>query len=150
MVMKITLATNTVEFADELSALGCACGMHASKAEHDADASVDMFTKTANEDDKIARCVEKAVVKEVFGDDVNRPNFSGAFGAGTAAAAISQFFPMGAAKALAAEIKGPLKKIRLKVGFVPIKCATPIIVANPMDWARHGFYLGALYVNRLF
>ena len=130
MVMKITLATNTVEFADELSALGCACGMHASKAEHDADASVDTFTETA-EDDLIARCVETAGVKEVFGDDVNRRNFLAAFGAGTAAAAISQFFPMGAAKALAAEIKGPLEKIKLKVGFVTITCATPIIMAKP-------------------
>jgi nitrate/nitrite transport system substrate-binding protein len=116
-------------------ATGCACGMHASQAEHDAEAPSDTFVETANEDDLIARCVETAVVKEVFGDDVNRRNFLGAFGAGTAAAAISQFFPMGAAKAIAAEMKGPLEKTKLKVGFVPITCATPIIMAKPM-----GFY----------
>ena len=105
--------------------------MHASKAEHDADTSVDTFTEKSNEDDLIARCVETAGVIEVLGDDVNRRNFLAAFGAGTAAAAISQFFPMGAAKALAAEIKGPLEKIKLKVGFVTITCATPIIMAKP-------------------
>jgi nitrate/nitrite transport system substrate-binding protein len=44
-------------------------------------------------------------------------------------------FPLGAAKALAAEMKGVLEKKKLNVGFVPITCATPIIMAHPM-----GFY----------
>jgi nitrate/nitrite transport system substrate-binding protein len=83
----------------------------------------------------IARSVESAVLKGLFGSDVNRRAFLRAVGTGTALAAISQIFPLGAAKALAAEMKGPLEKTALNIGFVPITCATPIIMAHPM-----GFY----------
>jgi len=116
---------------DKPLATGCPCGRHASQAAHDADETA----STATGDDLLARCVETAVVNQVFGGDLGRRRFLGAFGAGTAAAAISQFFPLDAAKALAAETKGQLEKTKLKVGFVPITCATPIIMAHPM-----GFY----------
>ena len=86
-------------------------------------------------EETLARCVESAVMKGIFGTDVNRRMFLRAVGAGTAAAAISTIFPLGAAKALAAEMKGALEKKKLNVGFVPITCATPIIMAHPM-----GFY----------
>src|SRR5690606_38278992 len=65
-------------------------------------------------------------------------NFLRAVGASTALAAVSSFFPLAAAKeAFAAD--GPLEKTKLKVGFIPITCATPIIMAHPMGfYARHG------------
>jgi nitrate/nitrite transport system substrate-binding protein len=45
---------------------------------------------------------------------------------------------MGAAKALAQE-RGKLEKTDLKIGFIPITCATPIIMAGPMGfYAREG------------
>ena len=116
-------------------AAGCPCGKHASLEDHLADEVASDPTQGMNDEDLIARCVETAVVNEVFGGDMQRRAFLTAFGAGTAAAAISQFFPLGAAKALAAEMKGPLEKTKLNVGFVPITCATPIIMAHPM-----GFY----------
>ena len=124
---------------DKTLATGCPCGKHATLEEHQADAATEAAPESMNDDDLIARCVETAVVNEVFGGDINRRNFLTAFGAGTAAAAISQFFPLGAAKALAAEMKGPLEKSKLKVGFVPITCATPIIMAHPMGfYKKHG------------
>ncbi len=86
-------------------------------------------------EDALARCVESAVVKGMFGSDIHRRAFLRAVGVGTAVAAISQIFPMGAAKAIAQEMKGKLEKTKLKVGFVPITCATPIIMAKPL-----GFY----------
>src|SRR6202008_1085546 len=49
-------------------------------------------------------------------------------------AAISQFLPLGTATDLFAQT-GPIEKKDLKVGFIPITCATPIIMAHPM-----GFY----------
>jgi nitrate/nitrite transport system substrate-binding protein len=88
-----------------------------------------------NTEDVLSRCVESAVVKGLFGTDMNRRTFLRAVGASTAAAAIAEIFPMGAAKALAQEMKGQLEKTKLNVGFVPITCATPIIMAKPM-----GFY----------
>ena len=83
----------------------------------------------------LARCVESAVMKGIFGTDLNRRRFLRAVGAGTTAAVVASVFPLGAAKALAAEMKGALEKKKLHVGFVPITCATPIIMAHPM-----GFY----------
>ena len=47
--------------------------------------------------------------------------------------------PMGAAKAIAQEKLGPPEKKDLKVGFIPITCATPIIMAEPMGfYEKHG------------
>jgi nitrate/nitrite transport system substrate-binding protein len=89
----------------------------------------------ADMEETLARCVESAVMKGIFGTDIHRRTFLRAIGAGTALAAISQIFPLDAAKAFAAETKGKLEKTKLNVGFVPITCATPIIMAQPM-----GFY----------
>ena len=48
-------------------------------------------------------------------------------------------FPLGAAKALAQGKTGPIEKKELKVGFIPITCATPIIMAEPMGfYKKHG------------
>src|SRR5213079_3034499 len=59
-------------------------------------------------------------------------------GASTALAALSQFFPLGTATELFAQ-GGPLEKKDLKVGFIPITCATPIIMAKPMGFfEKHG------------
>jgi nitrate/nitrite transport system substrate-binding protein len=88
-----------------------------------------------NMEETLARCVESAVMKGIFGTDMRRRTFLRAIGAGTALAAISDIFPLEAAKAFAAETKGKLEKSKLNVGFVPITCATPIIMAHPM-----GFY----------
>lgn len=121
---------------------GCPCGQHASQAEHDAAMAKGHHAHDHAEDpdgtnmeDTIARCVETAVVKSMFGTEMARRTFMGAVGSSTALAAISQFFPLGAAKAVAAEAKGKIEKKDLKVGFVPITCATPIIMAEPL-----GFY----------
>jgi len=88
-----------------------------------------------NEEEVVSRVVESAVMKGIFGTDMNRRNFLRAVGASTAVAAISQFFPLDELKARVLDAKGPLEKKKLKVGFVPITCATPIIMAAPM-----GFY----------
>jgi nitrate/nitrite transport system substrate-binding protein len=134
---------------------GCPCGKHASIEEHQAHVVADQEgggttapvetdpivaapDETATED-LVARCVETAIVKEVFGSDVARRHFMGAVGSGTMLAALSQFFPLSAAKAVAAETVGKLEKTKLNVGFVPITCATPIIMAHPMGfYQKHG------------
>jgi len=55
-------------------------------------------------------------------------------GMGTAMAAIASVLPLQSLQAMAGE-KGPLEKKNLKIGFIPINCATPLIMADPM-----GFY----------
>ncbi|MEO1282398.1 MAG: CmpA/NrtA family ABC transporter substrate-binding protein [Pseudomonadota bacterium] len=88
-----------------------------------------------DEEAVVSRLVDNAVMHGLFGADANRRQFLRAVGAGTAAAVISQFFPLDDLKAKVLEATGPLEKTKLKVGFVPITCATPIIMAKPM-----GFY----------
>jgi len=79
---------------------------------------------------------ERVVARAVFGSlDPGRREFFLRSGAATAAAALASVFPMSVARALAQDKPGPLEKRDLKVGFIPITCATPIIMAEPM-----GFY----------
>ncbi|MFP4154575.1 MAG: ABC transporter substrate-binding protein [Halothiobacillaceae bacterium] len=112
---------------------GCSCGKHHSQAEHDAATAAD--PQPRDEEAALNRAVESAVVRSLFPHDQTRRNFLRAVGVGTAMAAISSFFPMAAARAVAADPVGPLEKKKLKIGFIPITCATPIIMAHPM-----GFY----------
>ncbi|MCU0934954.1 MAG: ABC transporter substrate-binding protein [Gammaproteobacteria bacterium] len=113
---------------------GCTCGQHASQAEHDTAES----SARADEEHLYGRVVEGALVRALFPVDADRRRFLQVVGAGTALAAISQFFPLGVAKEAFADTGKP-EKTNLKVGFIPITCATPIIMAHPMGfYAKHG------------
>ena len=82
------------------------------------------------------RAVENAVVRAVFGqNEMSRRTFMRLAGGGVMASILSSIFPLDAAKAAIKENLGKPEKKKLKVGFVPITCATPIIMAHPM-----GFY----------
>jgi nitrate/nitrite transport system substrate-binding protein len=50
-------------------------------------------------------------------------------------AAISSFLPLGALEAMAQDKKAPEKK-DLKIGFIAITCATPLIMADPLGFYR--------------
>lgn len=108
---------------------GCTCGRHA------ATPSGERTVAAAAEE----RVVQRAVMQAMFPDDRLRRNFLKAVGSGTALAAISSFFPLAAAREAFAATTGPLEKTKLKVGFIPITCATPIIMAHPLGYySRHG------------
>ncbi|MFO7602845.1 MAG: CmpA/NrtA family ABC transporter substrate-binding protein [Gammaproteobacteria bacterium] len=84
----------------------------------------------------IDRAVESAVVRAMFGhNDPSRRHFMKLVGGGLAASIIGSMFPLEAAKAALKDKLGKPEKTKLKVGFVPITCATPIIMAHPL-----GFY----------
>jgi nitrate/nitrite transport system substrate-binding protein len=86
----------------------------------------------------VKRIVAAAVFRALFREDRTRRAFLKLVGAPTALAAISEFFPLALASEAFAEAAAPEKK-GLKVGFIPITCATPIIMAHPMGfYARHG------------
>ncbi|MEY3672926.1 MAG: hypothetical protein RI904_2583 [Pseudomonadota bacterium] len=111
--------------------LRCACGQHASDAEHQASVSSSVGDSVEAQQNRV---VEQAVMRAVFPQDALRRRFLQAVGAPTAMAALSSIFPLALAKAAFAQ-GGKLEKPNLKVGFIPITCATPIIMADPM-----GFY----------
>jgi nitrate/nitrite transport system substrate-binding protein len=112
--------------------------MRAVQAHQAEEAAKDAEPDMTDLEGVMARSVESAVMQGLFGTDMGRRGFLKAVGAGTAYAAIASMFPLEEAKAMAVEMAmkgGKLEKTKLNVGFVPITCATPIIMAHPM-----GFY----------
>jgi len=106
--------------ADRPLNMRCACGRN-----HGHGAEIDV-----SPDDKL----EASLMKALFPVDSVRRNFLRAVGANTARAAIASVLPLGALQAMAQD-KAPLEKTNLKIGFIPITCATPLIMAHPL-----GFY----------
>lgn len=103
---------------------GCSCGEHTSQFAHDAALSVETVERTT----------EQALLKAIFPKSTQRRLFLQTVGATTAAAALNHVFPVRAAAQALGEAGAP-EKVNLKVGFIPITCATPIIMAAPL-----GFY----------
>jgi nitrate/nitrite transport system substrate-binding protein len=116
---------------------GCVCGQHRSAAEHDHAARALRCEPVESADKRYEGVVASAVMRAVFPRDAARRAFLKSVGASTALAALSQFFPLKTAtEAFAAAV--PEKK-DLKVGFIPITCATPIIMAAPLGfYEKHG------------
>ncbi len=82
-----------------------------------------------------AAAIRAAVERAAFGGEAGRRRMLKLLGAGTLAAAVDQVFPIMRAQEAWAETPGAPEKKDLKIGFIAITCATPIILAAPM-----GFY----------
>jgi nitrate/nitrite transport system substrate-binding protein len=118
---------------------GCACGRHAGQVEHDREAQAQQplqpqCTPAASDDQRYEGVVASAVMRAMFPRNAARRAFLQSVGASTALAALGQLFPLKTATEVFAQ-GGAIEKKDLKVGFIPITCATPIIMAHPM-----GFY----------
>jgi nitrate/nitrite transport system substrate-binding protein len=88
----------------------------------------------ATPEELTSNLVEASLVKALFPRDSVRRAFLRAVGRDTARAAIASVLPIGAMQALAQDRRPPEKK-DLKVGFIAITCATPLLMAEPL-----GFY----------
>ncbi len=132
---------NPFDPRNRLTRSGCACGRHISQLEHDCDTQLQCapVESQSNSDEKRYQgVVASAVMRAMFPKDAARRAFLKSVGASTALAAVSQFFPLGTASEVFAEAKA-IEKKDLKVGFIPITCGTPIIMAQPMGfYAKHG------------
>ena len=96
------------------------------------------LNKRANESGDgvgMSRALESAVMKNVFKTDLKRRTFLKAVGCTSAFGILSQFMPFNALHAMADDAKGKIEKKKLKIGFVPITCATPIVAGHAL-----GFY----------
>ena len=114
--------------ADKPLMLHCACGQAHSPEDHNAQAALSVEDTSRN-------FMEAAFVKALFPVDAVRRNFLRAVGANTARAAIASMMPLGALQAMAQD-KGPLEKKDLKIGFIAITCASPLIMADPLGFYR--------------
>jgi nitrate/nitrite transport system substrate-binding protein len=112
--------------ADRPLMLRCACGEDHTPGEHDSAA--------ASAQELSHSFMEASLVKALFPVDSVRRSFLRAVGANTARAAIASLLPLGALEAMAQD-RGPLEKKDLKIGFIAITCASPLIMADPL-----GFY----------
>ena len=127
--------------ADRPLLSGCACGRHADDDAHHADGEnraavqAERAVRAANPEALSNDFVEAALIKAVFPQEGVRRRFIKAVGTGTAIAAIQSVLPFGAMQALAQEKGGPIEKPDLRIGFIAITCATPLIMADPL-----GFY----------
>ncbi len=79
--------------------------------------------------------IEATLVKALFPQEQVRRRFLKSVGRSTALGAISSVLPVGAMQAMAQDKGAALEKKNLKIGFIPITCATPLIMAHPL-----GFY----------
>jgi nitrate/nitrite transport system substrate-binding protein len=129
--------------ADRPLRMGCHCGRHASASEHEAEAATPEAavatlrarSETAAFEADSRDFIEAALVKALFPQDAVRRSFLRAVGKGSAMAAIASVLPIASLQAMAQEGGGALEKKALKIGFIPITCATPLIMAHPL-----GFY----------
>ena len=130
---------NPFDPSRKLNRTGCSCGRHASQIEHERDAQTALqCAPVCSEEERYEGVVASAVMRAVFPQDSARRAFLKSVGASTALAALSQFFPLGTASEVFAQAKA-IEKKDLKVGFIPITCGTPIIMAQPMGfYAKHG------------
>ena len=120
----------------------CPCGIHANLVEHEAEQKGSHLLQcvpTGSEQARYGSIVVSAVMRRVFPKDAVRRAFLRSVGASAALGALAQFFPLKAATELFAQGAAAPEKKDLKVGFIPITCATPIIMAHPMGfYSRHG------------
>ena len=127
--------------ADRPLTLRCSCGRDHSAAEHQAEqasgqaiAELRRRAGTTDFEAYSREFIEATLVKALFPQDAVRRRFLRAVGKGTAVAAIASVLPVASLQAMAQD-KGALEKKELKIGFIPITCATPLIMAHPL-----GFY----------
>jgi nitrate/nitrite transport system substrate-binding protein len=114
---------------------GCGCDACSTSQAFSAD-----DPNTMSSDDMMERVVENAIVRSMFGqNDISRRSFMGLVGGTSFAAALASVFPVDKAKAAILDTLGKPEKTDLNIGFVPITCATPIIMAQPMGfYEKHG------------
>jgi nitrate/nitrite transport system substrate-binding protein len=127
--------------ADRPLMMRCSCGRDHTVAEHQrelsaADATTELRARSESADFEAysQQFIEASLMKALFPQDALRRNFLRAVGKGTAMAAVASVLPIAPLQAMAQE-KGALEKKDLKIGFIPITCATPLIMAHPL-----GFY----------
>ena len=128
--------------ADRPLLLKCSCGRDHTVSEHQAEATAEVAAAELRQrlqgldfEAYSNQFVEATLIKAIFPQDAVRRRFLKAVGKGTAMAAISSVLPIATLQAMAQD-KNALEKKDLKIGFIPITCATPLIMAHPLGFYR--------------
>ncbi len=102
--------------------------------------ATDGVTKAESSDEHFERTVERAVSAAVIqAADPSRRKFLAAIGAAALTAIVAELLPLKEFAAFAADPVGKPEKTDLSIAFIPITCATPIIMAEPLGfYSKHG------------
>jgi nitrate/nitrite transport system substrate-binding protein len=98
------------------------------------------ITKVESSEEYLERTVERAVSAAVMqAADPSRRRFLAAMGSAALMALVAELLPLKEFAAFAADPVGKPEKTDLSIGFIPITCATPIIMAEPLGfYSKHG------------
>ena len=113
----------------------CACGKYHNPAELGLLNGADQ----PDIESALAARVEDALLVGAFPDARVRRRFLKTVGSTTALGVLASLLPLDALKVIAAEASGAPEKKQINVGFLPITCATPLIMAEHMGlYAKNG------------
>lgn len=133
--------------------LGCSCGHHSTQDEctlannKTSTAPNQALTLGSQTEQANADFVEAVVIKALFPHAPTRRAFLKSVGAGTAMSAIASVVPLSLLQEAAAQDRLTVEKKQLTIGFIPILCSTPLIMAEPLGYyAEQG--LDATLVKR--
>jgi nitrate/nitrite transport system substrate-binding protein len=112
----------------------CSCGAY-----HDAaELALLADSGATSQDAALANGIENALLTGLFPSAASRRRFLQAVGAATALSALESLLPVDALKLMAQEKPEPEKKA-INVGFLPLTCATPLIMAEHLGlYSKHG------------
>lgn len=110
------------------------------KSSNDGDNAAFLAKRKAeyNSDDPgavLQRAMESSLMHRMFGDDLNRRRMLKGIGSAAVFSAMASVFRFESLHAMTADAMKNIEKKELKIGFVPITCATPIIAGHSL-----GFY----------
>ncbi len=117
--------------ADRPLMLKCGCGADHAPQDHAAD----MASLAPDAEGLGRQFMEASLIKALFPNESLRRSFLKAVGRRTAMAAMASVLPIASLQAMAQEKKS-LEKKDLKIGFIPITCASPLIMADPLGFYR--------------
>lgn len=120
----------------ERAGTGCSCGRHASQGQHDVEAQALRDARARDVETLTQDVVEESLMRALFPRLAQRREFLRAVGKNAARAAIASVLPLGSLQAMAQEKNGALEKKDLKIGFIAITCAAPLIMADPLGFYR--------------
>jgi nitrate/nitrite transport system substrate-binding protein len=120
-----------------LDRTGCACGAHRSQAEHDDAQRQLQCAAVESEEQRYQGVVASAVMRAVFRAMPRAARFSNGRCVDRAGRPLAVLSREDRDRRVRAG--GAIEKKDLKVGFIPITCATPIIMAHPLGfYSKHG------------
>lgn len=108
----------------------CACGGDHSPTDHRTApdlAGIEAFYRLF---------IEASVVKALLPHEPLRRAFLKAAGRNAAMAAIASVVPLASLQALAQDERTRLERVNVKIGFISITCASPLIMAEPLGFYR--------------